>query len=83
MASDIEIRIFFMLIGVILGFILTWTFVSHRFWSYSYYKQEYEEYYNKWFNLHKRACEAWWLLKKNKSQKAYEELDKFYGEYEI
>lgn len=62
MASDIEIRIFFMLIGTILGFILTWTFVSHRFWNYKFYKEEYEKYYEKWFNVHKYANNAYWYL---------------------
>ena len=62
MASYIEIRIFFLLIGVILGFILTWSFVGHKYWNCKFYKEEYEKYYEKWFNIHKYANNAYWYL---------------------
>jgi len=47
---------------------------------YDYYKKLYEEYYNKWYKLHRHACEAWWCLKKGKSNQAFNELDQYYGD---
>ena len=47
---------------------------------YKDYKKWYEEYYEKWYNLHRRACEAWHLLKDKKADKAFFELDMYYGD---
>lgn len=46
-------------VGTITGMCLTWMFVCRKIYDYDFYKDEYEKYYEKWFNLHKRACEAW------------------------
>lgn len=55
--------IFVFCIGVISGFILTWLFIYHRVCMCGFYESEYDKYYEKWFNLHKRACEAWHISK--------------------
>lgn len=49
---------------------------------YEHYKQVADEYCEKWFKLHKRACEAWHLLKKKDYERALFELDMYYGENE-
>ena len=49
---------------------------------YNDYKKLYYEYYEKWFKLHRRACEAWHLLKKKDYERALFELDMYYGEDE-
>ena len=94
MVGPIEIRIFFMLIGVILGFIITWTFVSHRFWSYKYYKEEFQKYYEKWYKLDRSAFECWWISRdlffkdykpeeiKKKTDNIFFNLNTFYGDDE-
>ena len=46
------------------------------------FKKLYYEYYEKWFKLHRRACEAWHLLKKKDYERALFELDMYYGEDE-
>lgn len=46
-------------VGLVTGAAMTWIIVCHRFWECELYRKAYEEYYEKWFNLHKRACEAW------------------------
>lgn len=47
---------------------------------YKHYKQVADEYCEKWFALHKRACEAWHLLKDKKIDEAFFELDMYYGD---
>lgn len=55
--------IIFFCLGVITGIILTWMFVSYKCGMYDFYKGEYEKYYEKWFKLHRMACEAWHISK--------------------
>ena len=47
---------------------------------YEDYKKMYNEYYGKWFKLHRHACEAWWCLKRGHSTQAFNELDMYYGD---
>ena len=47
---------------------------------YEHYKQVADEYCEKWFSLHKHACEAWHLLKKKDYERALFELDMYYGD---
>ena len=47
---------------------------------YEDYKKMYNEYYGKWFKLHRHACEAWWCLKRGHSNQAFNELDMYYGD---
>ena len=87
--------IYFFIVGIITGFVVTWMFVSHKCGMYDFYKGEYEKYYEKWFNLHKRACEAWHMSKEsyekdNLTRKELRDtlanvffmLDAYYGEDE-
>ena len=86
--SLLEIKIFFMLIGIILGFIITWSFVGHRFWGYKYFKEEHNRIYNDYYKLNKYACEAYWILRHNYFKDneyrtiddAFFALDHYYGD---
>lgn len=49
---------------------------------YEHYKNGYIEYCDKWFKLHRHACEAWHALKNGKSNQAFNELDMYYGDEE-
>ena len=50
-------------VGIITGMCITWLFVCHKVYVYDVYKKYYEEYFEKWFKLHKQACEAWHISK--------------------
>ena len=49
--------------GIMTGFLLAWIFICPRIVRCNLYKNAYYEYYDKWFKLHKRACEAWHISK--------------------
>lgn len=69
---------FYIALGMMVGFFIG-EMVFYRP-MYDHYKTVAEKYCEEWFDLHKRACEAWHLLKEKNADKAFFELDMYYGD---
>ena len=75
------IKLLFMLVGIAVGIVLTWTFVGDKYWKWKIYKDEYGKIYNEYHKLEKYSCEAYWILRHNYfKDKEYRSVDEAFFE---